>query len=144
MFSKLDLEIYPPIELKTITVEGVLLFSDGKPVAGESVAFVAAGKKSAGNDEDIEDPNDASVTTDSKGRFSIKILQGTNGSLFGWMYSYVGKFENCPKLDRLIKQAGSEMPDIKTSPVEIRATTNLYGVELKFPFPACKKAKTPA
>ena len=39
-------------------------------------------------------------------RFSIKILQGTNGSLFGWMYSYIGKFENCPKLDRLVKQAG--------------------------------------
>jgi len=61
----------------------------------------------------------------------------------GAMYSYAGKFEDCPKHDRLIKQAGSNVPEIKTSPVEIRATTNLYGVELKFPFPYCKKAKTP-
>ena len=105
------------------------------------MAFKAARKQPAGNDEDEEeDSNDARATTDSKGRFLLKILQGTNGSLFGWMYSYIGKFENCPKLDRLIKKAGSDMPEIKTSTVEIRATTNLYGVELKFPFPSCKKA----
>jgi len=139
-----NLEIYPPIELKTITVEGVLLFSDGKPVADEWVSFKSVRKQRAGNDdEDEEDSNDARANTDSKGRFSIKILQGANGSLFGAMYSYAGKFENCPKHDRLIKQAGSNVPEIKTSPVEIRATTNLYGVELKFPFPYCKKAKTP-
>ena len=137
------LEIYPPIELKTITVEGVLLFSDGKPVAGEMVSFKSVRKQAAGNDEDEEHENDARANTDQKGRFSIKIVQGASGSLFGWMYSYVDEFENCPKLDRLIKQADSDVPEIKTPPVEIRATTNLYGVELKFPFPSCKKAKTP-
>ena len=137
------LEIYPPIELKTVTVEGVLLYSDGKPVANESVEFKAARKESAKKDEDDDDPNDAGVTTDSKGRFSIKIVQGTQGTLFGGMYSYVGEFENCPKLDRLIKQAGESVQEIKTPPVEIRATTNVYDVELKFPFPYCKKAKSP-
>lgn len=136
-----NLEIYPPMELKTITVEGVLLFSDGKPVADESVVFKSARKQSAGNDEDEEDSNDARATTDPKGRFSIKILQGANGSLFGHMYTYDGEFENCPKLDRLIKQADSDVPEINTRPLEIRATTDLYGVELKFPFPSCKKAK---
>jgi hypothetical protein len=136
-----NLEIYPPIELKTVTVEGVLLYSDGKPVANESVEFKAARKESAKNDEDDDDPNDAGVTTDLKGRFSIKIVQGTQGTLFGGMYSYVGEFENCPKLDRAIKQTGERVAELKTPPVEIRATTNLYDVELKFPFPYCKKAK---
>ena len=135
-----NLEIYPPIELKTITVEGVLLFSDGKPVADEYVTFKSVRKKSAGNDdEDKEDSNDAGAKTDSKGRFSIKIVHGANGSLFGDMYSYVGRFENCPKHDRLLKKEGNG--DLKTPALEIRATTNLYGVELKFPFPSCKKAK---
>lgn len=140
-----NLEIFPPVELKTITVAGVLLYSDGKPVVGESVAFKAARKKPAANDDDDdeEDSNDADATTDPKGRFSIKIIQGANGSLFGWIYTYAGEYENCPKLDRLIKQSGSDVPDIKTPPIEIRATTNLYDVELKFPFPACKKAKSP-
>ena len=140
-----NLQIYPPIELKTITIEGVLLYSDGKPVADESVAFKSARKKPDRNDEADEAEEhlvDAEVKTDPNGRFLIRIGQ-TNGSLFGWMYSYVGEFENCPKLDRLIKQAGSSVPKIKTPPVEIRATTNVYGVELKFPFPSCKRAKTP-
>ena len=136
-----SLEIYPPIELKTITVEGVLLFSDGKPVAKETVSFKSVRKPSAANDEDKDDKNDASAETDLKGRFSIKIVQGANGSLLGWMYSYVGEYENCPKLDRLIKQAESSVSEIKTPPVEIRATTNVYEVELRFPFPSCKKAQ---
>ena len=138
-----NLEIYPPIELKTITVEGVLVFSDGKPVANEFVEFKAVRKKAAQEDEDDEDPNDAQTKTDQKGRFSIKLVNGANGSLYGGMITYVGDFENCPKLDRLIKQSGSDVPEIKTSPVEIRATGNLYDVELKFPFPSCKRAKTP-
>ena len=138
-----NLEIYPPIELKTITVEGVLLYSDGKPVADEWVSFRAVRKPSAKkdedeNDEDEEDSNDARANTDLKGRFSIKILNGANGTLFGGMFSYVGRFENCPKYDRLIKQG--EAGTIITQRLEIRATTNLYGVELKFPFPSCKKA----
>jgi hypothetical protein len=138
-----NLEIYPPIELKTITVEGIFLFSDGKPVAGESVHFASVKKKSAENDEDDDDLNEASVDTDSKGRFSIKIVQGANGILYGWMYSYVGEFENCPKLDRLIKKSDTDVPEIRTQVVPIRATSNLYGVELKFPFPSCKKAEKP-
>ncbi len=133
-----NLEIYPPIELKTITVEGVLLYSDGKPVADEWVEFKAVRKKPVADDEDREGPNDARAKTDLKGRFSIKIVQGTNGSLFGEMYSFVGNYENCPKHDRLIKQSGTGT--INTPPLEIRATTNQYEVELKFPFPSCKKS----
>lgn len=87
-----------------------------------------------------EDRDDARATTDKKGRFSIRILKGTTGSLFGGMYSYEGEFENCPKLDRLVKEAGGGVPEIKTPPIEIRATANVYDVELKFTF-ACKKAK---
>ena len=88
------------------------------------MAFKTARKKQAANDDDDddeEDPNDADATTDSKGRFSIKILHGANGSLFGWMYTYAGEYENCPKLERLIKQSGSDVPDIRTPPMEIQS-----------------------
>jgi hypothetical protein len=137
-----NLEIYPPIARETVTIEGLMLYSDGKPVADESVYFKSSRKLPASNDED-EDENDASAKTDLQGRFSIKIVKGARGSLIGGMYTYVGEFENCPKLDRLIKQSGSRVPEITTPPVEIRATTNLYGVELKYQFPSCKKAKPP-
>ena len=136
-----NVDIHPPIELETITIEGVLLYSDGKPVADEWVAFKSVRTQSA-KDENQEDKNDARAQTDQKGRFTIRILKGSNGSLFGGMYSYVGEFENCPKQERLIKEAGGGVPEIKTPPIEIRATSNLYDLELKFPF-ACKKAKEP-
>ena len=136
-----ELEVYPPIARETITVEGVMFYSDGKPVADQFVYFQSSKKQSAGNDED-EDENDDRAKTDLQGRFSIKIVKGAKGFLIGEMYTYEGEFENCPKLDRLIKQARSGGQEITTSPVEIRATTNLYGVELKYQFPSCKKAKS--
>lgn len=135
-----NLEIYPPIARETVTVEGVVLYSDGKPAVNEFVFFKSVKKQSAGNDEN-EYENDGSSKTDLKGRFSIRVLKGAVGSLRGAMNTYPGEYENCPKLDRLIKQSGSGVPEITTPPVEIRATTNLYGVELKYQFPSCKKAK---
>ena len=129
-----NLHIYAPVTAETITVEGILLYSDGKPVAGEWVSF-----RSVETAED--DYDDARDETDDKGRFSVKILKGARGHLFGEVSAYVGKFENCPKLDRLVKQAGELIADIKTPAVEIKAEADLSGVELKFPFPGCKKAK---
>ena len=136
-----NLQIYPPITAETITVEGVFLYSDGKPVVGESVSFKSAKDTKVAKRVDDDDEDDARAETDAKGRFSIKILKGAKGSLYGAMLTYIGKFETCPKLDRLIKQTGQSVPEIKTPPVEIRAKTNLYGVELRYPFPSCKKAK---
>jgi len=146
-----NLEIHPTVTAETVTVEGVFLYSDGKPVVSEWVEFKSArASKSAVNDENKEDgendekenPNDARAKTDKSGRFSIKILKGAKGSLWGEMYSYVGEFENCPKLDRLIKQfADTDIPEIRTPAIEIVAETNLYDVMLKYPFPSCKKAK---
>lgn len=130
-----DVQIYVPRMEETVTVEGVLLFSDGKPVADERVEFRSEG---AGRDDD---DTDAQATTDSKGHFSIKILKGQRGRLYGEMFTYAGEFENCPKLDAVIKKIGNTIADIKTPAVEINAAANVYGVELRYPFPGCKKAK---
>jgi len=154
-----NLQIHPPVAVETITVEGLFLYSDGKPVASEWVSFKSPKEKKTAtkdpkaqsddedededednDDEDIEE-EDARAETDASGRFSIKILKGAKGSLWAAMYSFVGEFENCPKLDRLIKQTGNDVPEIKTPPMEVFAQTNLYDVVLKYPFPSCKKAK---
>lgn len=136
-----NLQIYPPVTAETVTVEGVFLYSDGKPVVGEFVSFrsVRPAKTAENDDEDGND--DARADTDTKGRFSIRILRGSKGSLSGGMYTFLGEFENCPKLERLIKQTGKSMTEIRTFPSEIFTQTNLYGVVLKYPFPSCKKAK---
>lgn len=126
--------IYAPRMEETITIEGRFLYSDGKPVTGETVLF-AAGKTK----DDIE--GSARARTDAQGRFSLKILKGLEGQLFGVMYTYTGEFENCPKLEQEIKQTGGTNAELKTPVVEILAESDLQNVDLKFPFPGCKKAK---
>lgn len=124
------INIYAPKTEETITIEGTLLYSDGQPVVKESVQFKAEKTK-----DDIE--GDANASTDSNGRFSIKILKGLKGRLYGEMSAYTGKFENCPQLDSIIKKGGER---VETSAIEIQAESSLSDVELRYPFPSCKKA----
>jgi hypothetical protein len=128
------LQVYVPKMEETVTVEGIFLYSDGKPVAGESVEFEVEGGEE-------RDPLNASVKTDAKGRFFLRLIKGRKGILYGEMFTYVGEFENCPKLDNAIKQTGSTSTELKTPAVEVQGVGNLYGVELRFPFPGCKKAE---
>lgn len=136
-----DLQIYPPASAETIRVEGLLLFADGKPVAGERVKFKAAAEEGKGGEKDDDDDEaDADAETDAKGRFSIKILKGQRGELYGEMYTYSGEYENCPALEKIIKKLGASVPEVRTAPLQVRADANLYGVELRYTFPGCKKA----
>ncbi len=129
-------DIFVPKAEETVTVEGVLLYSDGKPVVEEGVQFKA--EKVAANVA-----GDAHAKTDARGRFRIKILKGLEGELFGGMHTYLGKFENCPKLDALVKQSANtvSVTEVKTPAVKIRADADIFDVELRFPFPFCKKAQ---
>lgn len=129
-----NLQVYVPKMEETVTVEGVLLYSDGRPVSDERVVF-----KAEGGAED--DPSDSGARTDAKGRFSVKILKGKRGALRGEMHAYAGEFENCPRVESLIRQTGRRNADLATPSVEIRADDDLHGVELRFPFPGCKKAR---
>jgi len=63
------------------------------------------------------------------------------GRLYGAMYAYIGEFENCPKLEKAIKQTGNDNADLKTPALQVIAESDQYDIELKYPFPGCKKAK---
>jgi len=128
------LNVRAPSMEETITVIGVFLYADGKPVVDERVVFEP--EKPPANVE-----GEARAMTDSRGRFSIKILKGLKGQLYGAMYAYVGEFENCTKLDKAIKQTGNDNAELKTPPLQVFAEANRYDVELKYLFPGCRKAK---
>lgn len=128
------IDVFVPRMEETITVEGVLLHSDGKPVIEESVQFEPE-KASDGID------GKARTKTDSTGRFAIKILKGLKGSLYGELFTYPGEYENCPKLEELIRKGGRSSATIRTNAVELRAEDNIANVGLKYSFPDCKKAK---
>lgn len=126
-----DVNIYVPKTEEVITIEGVFLYSDGKPVDDGFVRFEA-------DEADDKIDSENHVETDASGRFSIKVLKGLKGKLHGEMYSYVGEYENCPQLDSLIKRDGKT---VKTSAIAIQAEDNLSGLELRYSFPSCKKVR---
>jgi hypothetical protein len=130
-----DINVYAPKVEETITIEGVFLYSDGKPVVDEGVEFKAEGAK-----EGVE--GNARESTDEKGRFSIKVLKGLKGQLHGTMYAFIGKFENCPKIEAVIRKMGTNTSaELNTPAMQINADNNIENLELKYPFPGCKKAK---
>ncbi|HEY0082862.1 MAG TPA: hypothetical protein VGB61_08740 [Pyrinomonadaceae bacterium] len=134
MLDGLDVRV-PGVE-ETVTIEGVFLYADGKPVVKETVEFKAAQTK-----DNLK--GDAYTTTDARGRFSIKILKGLEGELSGRMYTYSGEFENCPKLEALIKKASNTSAELRSSAVKIQGESDLSDVELKYSFPRCKKTSPP-
>jgi hypothetical protein len=132
-----NLTITAPTTAETVTVSGVLRFEDGKPVSDEAVAFF-------NNIDDItkikeNEFADSRVTTDENGRFSLRILKGEKGILFGSLY--FDKYEKCPKLDSLIRAKRESFRTTETPFILIEADRDLTGIELKFPFPNCPKAK---
>ncbi|HEX8293526.1 MAG TPA: hypothetical protein VF570_17320 [Pyrinomonadaceae bacterium] len=129
-----NLQVYVPKMEETVTVEGVFTYSDGKPVADEWVEFEVENAEES-------DPRNARARTDAKGRFSVRLLKGRKGVLYGEMYTYVGEFENCPKLDSAVRQTGGTNAKLRTPAVEIQGVGNLYNVELRYPFPGCKRAE---
>lgn len=128
-----DINIVVPKLEETIIVEGVLKYSDGKPVAEETVRFEA---------EESEGINGgSSAETDAEGRFSMRLLKGVKGELLAEDYVYVGEYVDCPKRDSFIKQSGKDSLTVKTNVVRIVAEQNIFDLELTFPFPKCEKAK---
>ena len=130
------IEIHVPKTEETITIEGRFLYSDGKPVVNETVKF-----KTTKNDTSFD--GDSSTSTDSEGQFKLKILKGMEGKIYGEMFTYIGEFENCPSIEKLIKAQGEEETSMhmKTNEVVFQANENMKDLELKYNFTGCIKAK---
>jgi hypothetical protein len=125
-------DIHIPSQFETITVQGVFLYSDGKPVISESIEF-KADQKQPGVD------GNSRAQTDSQGRFSIKILKGQSGKLYGQMYAYIGEFENCPQIDQLIRATGRSMTELVTEGLAMKADADLHEIEFRYTFSGCRK-----
>ena len=129
-----DVDIHIPSQEMRNVIQGVLLFSDGRPVANESVEFKAEAVKEGYSGE-------VHTSTDAEGRFSLNVLKGLKGRIYGYMYTYSGEYLNCPQMEKLIKEKGGVVPQIETIPIDLEVTADLQGVNLIFPFPYCVKAK---
>lgn len=129
-----DYDIHIPSQENRKILQGVLQYSDGKPVVGEFVEF---------NADQVKEGFDGEVhtTTDEQGRFTLAVLEGLKGTLRGYMYTYVGKYVNCPQHDKLLKAKGGYVPDLGTKPIPLEITRDMQDIKLALPFPYCEKAK---
>jgi hypothetical protein len=131
--DNLVFNILPAAE--TVTISGTVTYADGKPAPDLGVSFFDGGKP-----DEYASP-DAITTTDRDGRFAIAILKGQKGDLIAWMYSYIGKFENCRKLDDLVRASGETNPRIDSAAIPVEANADQAGFDLKLPFNTCKKGR---
>ena len=129
-----DYDIHIPSQENRKILQGVLQYSDGKPVVDEFVEFKADRVKE-GFDGEVH------TSTDDQGRFTLVVLEGLKGTLRGFMYTYEGEFVNCPQLDKLLKAKGGRVPDVGTKPIPLEITRDMQDIKLTFPFPYCEKAK---
>jgi hypothetical protein len=127
-----DINIVVPKLAETITIEGVLRYSDGNPVAEKWVRF------NGGDDEKTN--GHASEQTDAAGRFSLKVLKGLIGELSAEDWLWAGQFKSCPKVDELIAKTAGTTTTVSTNVIKLETNQNYYDIELTFPFPRCEKA----
>jgi hypothetical protein len=129
-----DIDIVIPKLEETITITGVLQYSDGKPVVEKWVKF-----KVATQNEKID--GNVSEQTDNAGRFTLTVLKGLTGELAAEDWLLEGLYKNCPKVDELIAKSKQNNVTVYSNVVKVTTEQDVYDVELTFPFPKCEKTK---
>ena len=124
------IDVMIPRFAETITVSGMLLFSDGKPVAGEWVWFKA-------NEQEGFDRYEGGKT-DSMGRFTVKIVKGAKGEIVGEYSPDSEEYEKCPELRDLIRSTGEKSNEIRSSAIKLDAERSVENLVLRLPFQECK------
>jgi Carboxypeptidase regulatory-like domain len=122
-------DINIPYQATTYTIQGTLLYANGHPVVKGYVQF---------NADRVEEGiiGEVRTQTDALGRFSLNILQGVAGRLYGFIYPNQDDFENCPALKNLVSHSL-----LKTESQWLNITGDLQGAELHFPIIPCEKPK---
>lgn len=130
--DNLDLVI-PKLE-ETITIKGVLRFSDGKPASEHYVQYEAGNEK--------ERPfADVKKLTDREGRFTLSVLKGVAGAVWGEKWVVQGQFTNCSAVGKLLAKSGVDNMDVRSNIVEVTAERNVYNIQLTLPLPHCETVK---
>jgi len=123
-----------PEIVETVTLSGILTYSDGTPVRTHKVQFIADK-----NDETVEgEPYDY---TEADGSFSLKIFKGQSGRIRAEMIFGTRHLESCPGLRNAVIET-DKIPGIVTASTlwtEIKADKDSKDIKLKFAFPKCEK-----
>lgn len=124
-----DFDIHIPSQRQARTIQGRLLFSDGRPAAEESIEFVSEEKP--GQDQDR-----VYARTDAEGRFKLSVLEGSKGTVRGYLLGISHDRANCPQLDKLVKAR----KDIESKRITLDLNRD-HDLELVLSVPYCAKVK---
>lgn len=130
-------DVTVPTLLPTVTLSGLLLYSDGRPAAGVSVFF-----KVSSPDPRYE--GTAYAPADEAGRFSLKVIKGVPGTLGADFGAYEGKFEKtCPAIKRLMEKEADSFGGVTVGakPVAVSADGDTSDLRVVFPVPYCPLKK---
>jgi hypothetical protein len=157
-----NLIVTAPKTAETVTLSGVLLYDDGKPAAERWVEFHPEQEENDDEAEDKADDEDRRTEegwlrvrgdydsppegrTDAQGRFTIRVLKGQKGTVAASEAAFLGSYADCPQVDKLVREllngrASGELKTvfIKTNEVMVETAGDQTGIELRFPFTACK------
>lgn len=132
--SRTGYDVAVPSLHPTVTLSGVLLYSDGRPAAGATVTFKIS-------QADARYEQTAYASTDDAGRFTLAVLKGVPGRLYADSYVYEGKFEQpCPEMKKLIEKGGDNAT-LLTNSVAVEADRDAPDLRLVFPVPFCPLKK---
>ena len=120
-----------PTMVETVTVAGVLYFSNNRPARNITVRFLPAAVT-----RDVN--GSAEAQTDEKGRFTLKVIKGLSGNVASETFGYAGMFENCPAFDALVQNSPNKFVVFNTPAMRIDAERDINNLVLRFPFPKCK------
>lgn len=126
-----DFDIHISSQRPTRTIQGRLLFSDGRPAAEETVGFASEEKPDQGQDRVF-------AKTDAEGRFKLSVLEGSKGTVHGSLFAYSRDRANCPQIDKLVKA----YKQIETKRITLELNRD-HDLELVLPVPYCAKVKEP-
>ena len=116
-----------PTFFETVKLEGTVRYLNGRPAAYTTVRFTTP--KTAEVDGNTE------ATTDKRGRFSLIVLKGLRGELYGAYSPYEPQFVDCPKPKTALAKP-LERYD-RTPALQVEANEN-QRFELKFPASPCR------
>jgi hypothetical protein len=137
-----DLVITAPTTAETITISGVVMFENGVGKRKDSYEYVSVEFKPDKNEkETTKIDGESRAVVDEKGNFTLRILKGQKGKLYGEMLTFLGDRINCPKLDRILRKQGERSISVNTNSIISESNKNVSGVVLTFPFPSCKKSE---
>ncbi len=130
------IELRIPKFEEIITVEGQVLYSNGTPVAKERVFFTS---ETSSNPNNIE----GFAITDPDGRFTLELMKGLKGNIYGIITALDDEIKTCPSLEKFSKERSKNLKlvNFKSDETPFQANENTTGIELKFNFTRCEQVK---